>query len=128
MLEWEPNEQDRFNLVEPEGLARETKRSTEGMPDFFVGQTSRLKRLRLSYIEEILNGWSDAIESGKSIPIDQAIDICKWAAFVDEASLQRIQIEPSVYSDGLHGLVCGQDKFSYCVSNSLFPHHSAMLA
>lgn len=104
LLEWEPNEQDRFNLVEPEGLARELKEALKECPDFFAGQTSRLKRLRLSYIEEILNGWSDAIESGKSIPIDQAIDICKWAAFVDEASLQRIQIEPSVYSDGLHGL------------------------
>ena len=104
LLEWEPNEQDRFNLVEPEGLARELKEVLKECPDFFVEQTPGLKRLRLSYMKEILNGWSDAIKSGKSIPIDQAIDICKWAAFVDEASLQRIQIEPSVYSDGLYGL------------------------
>lgn len=73
LLTWHPSQRDCFCLVSHEGQGRELKRAIEDEPFYLSGWIKKVLDLRPTYQRAVLEGWDEAVSSGKSVPVDDAI-------------------------------------------------------
>ena len=80
LLAWHPSQNDRFRLVSHEGQGRELKRAIEDEPFVLSGWMRKVLDLRPTYQRAVLEGWGEAVSSGKDIPIGDAVLILSAAS------------------------------------------------
>ena len=87
LLTWHPSQRDCFCLISHEGQGRELKRAIEEEPFFLSGWIKKVFDLRPTYQRAVLEGWSKAVSSGKSVPVDDAISLLSSASEKSEEVL-----------------------------------------
>lgn len=94
LANWQPSNEDRFKLIEPEGLKDTLKELIINNPYYFNKVTNQVKALPAVYQRGIFEGWHDSLRDQKKIPLDVSIELIDNVANHDGIALPDKCKEP----------------------------------